>query len=219
MTDEITSSGLTITELYRRLNDRGVSIDRSYLSKIKSGSKPPPSEEITRAIANELGCDSEPLIIASYLSKAPPEFISAFNRLDDLINDVLVYIQKNCNHKQLQQLMDLLISDNLQYKMLDKSFFNLINKGALINSDYINNVISYCRETSNMKQKLCIINTLIKFTTGTIFGLKLPQSTFTPQNIDVSLNPFSKEELSIDEIDYLKESLELYRKQKINWNK
>ncbi|ELK39077.1 helix-turn-helix domain-containing protein [Brevibacillus agri] len=69
----IKASGLTLGEIVMKLNFKGISIDRSYISKLKNGSKPPASEEVTRALAEVTGGDPEPLIIAAYKEKAPPE--------------------------------------------------------------------------------------------------------------------------------------------------
>lgn len=69
----IEDSGLSLGEIAIRLSNKGIKIDRSYISKLKNGNKPPASEEITRALAEVTGGDTDALLLAGYIEKAPDE--------------------------------------------------------------------------------------------------------------------------------------------------
>ncbi len=69
-------SGLTLrkaADLIRK--ESGMRIDHSYLSKLKSGTKPPASDGLNEAIAKVLNLDSVELKVAAYCEKIPPEVL------------------------------------------------------------------------------------------------------------------------------------------------
>ncbi|WP_438494982.1 XRE family transcriptional regulator [Paenibacillus sp. IHBB 3054] len=59
-----------ITELY------GIQIDSSYLSKLRSGEKPPASDKINDVLAKFLDLDAIELKAAAYREKIPPEVLA-----------------------------------------------------------------------------------------------------------------------------------------------
>lgn len=63
------ASGL-IEELY------GIQIDSSYLSKLRSGEKPPASDKINDVLAKFLDIDAVDLKAAAYQEKIPPEVLA-----------------------------------------------------------------------------------------------------------------------------------------------
>jgi len=68
----ISKSGLSLAEIARRMNeDKGIKVDRSYISKLRNFPKYPATEEINRALAEVTNGDPEELILAAYLEKAP----------------------------------------------------------------------------------------------------------------------------------------------------
>ncbi|ASA25390.1 helix-turn-helix domain-containing protein [Paenibacillus donghaensis] len=69
----IEESGLSLGEIAIRLSNKNIKIDRSYISKLKNGNKPPASEDISRALAEVTGGKSQELLMASYIEKAPEE--------------------------------------------------------------------------------------------------------------------------------------------------
>lgn len=73
LSEYIEKSGLSLGEIAQRMNAKGISIDRSYISKLKNGQKPPASEEVSRALAEVTGGDPEKLVLAGYIEKAPKE--------------------------------------------------------------------------------------------------------------------------------------------------
>lgn len=74
----IEESELSLGEIAIKLSSKGLSIDRSYISKLKNGNKPPASEEVTRALAEVTGGDVQALLIAGHIEKAPKEVKTAF---------------------------------------------------------------------------------------------------------------------------------------------
>lgn len=77
----IENSGLSLGEISLRLKNKKIEISKSYISKLKNGSKPPASEELNRALAEITGGDPEQLIIAGYLEKAPAGVKEKFSHL------------------------------------------------------------------------------------------------------------------------------------------
>jgi transcriptional regulator with XRE-family HTH domain len=70
----IKESGLSLGEIAKRMQEeKGIKIDRSYLSKLRNDPKYPASDDINRALAEITGGDSSKLILAAYYEKAPKE--------------------------------------------------------------------------------------------------------------------------------------------------
>lgn len=79
----IEKSGLSLGEISLKLSNRGIDISRSYVSKLKTGSKPPASDELNKALSEVTGGDPVKLIIAGYLEKAPDEFIESMKIVEE----------------------------------------------------------------------------------------------------------------------------------------
>ncbi|MDP2856817.1 MAG: S24 family peptidase [Bacillota bacterium] len=69
--DMIDKSNLTLREIADRCRSRGVPLDPSYISKVQSGRQAPPSEEISRALAQACGGDADDLVFEGYTDRAP----------------------------------------------------------------------------------------------------------------------------------------------------
>lgn len=68
----VSKSGLSLNEIVKKMAEKGVKIDRSYISMLKNnGTKNPASEEINRALAEATGGDPDTLVLAAYLDRAP----------------------------------------------------------------------------------------------------------------------------------------------------
>lgn len=78
----IEDSGLSLGEIARRAKERGVKLDRSYLSKLKNGEVNPPSDEISNAIAEVLGVDPIKLIWAATIEKSHPSIKKSLMLID-----------------------------------------------------------------------------------------------------------------------------------------
>lgn len=77
----IARSELTLDEITERLSkDFGLDISKSYLSQVQNGKVNPASPEINKALALITGGDSENLLLAAHLNKAPEEIKEKFSR-------------------------------------------------------------------------------------------------------------------------------------------
>lgn len=75
LTSYIKDSGLSLGEISKKmLDEKGVRIDRSYISMLRNNkTKNPASDEINRALAEITGGDPDKLVYAAYIEKAPKE--------------------------------------------------------------------------------------------------------------------------------------------------
>ncbi|WP_108994107.1 hypothetical protein [Paenibacillus agaridevorans] len=68
----IEESNLSLGEISSNLAMKNIKVDRSYISKLKNGNKPPASEEVTKALADITGGDYKKLLIAAQMEKMKP---------------------------------------------------------------------------------------------------------------------------------------------------
>lgn len=78
----IKEKNISLAEIARRLKDEGVNIDRSYVSKFRSGALPPPSDEVTVALAKVLEVDPTILLWAATIEKSHPELKRTLMKVD-----------------------------------------------------------------------------------------------------------------------------------------
>jgi hypothetical protein len=74
----VAESGKTSKEIIDECNKRGRNIDKAYMSKLLNDKVPPPSEEISRMIADICEFDEKKLVLEGYIDKAPKEIYEAF---------------------------------------------------------------------------------------------------------------------------------------------
>ena len=75
----INNSNLSLRKIAELCNEKGFSIDHSYISKLKNAKMPPPSEELSRVLAEVLSAESDELVIEGYKEKAPDEIRNLLN--------------------------------------------------------------------------------------------------------------------------------------------
>jgi len=79
----IKKSGLSLAEIARRMNDeKGIKIDRSYISKLRNHPKYPAAEDVNRALAEITGGDPDALVMAGYYQTAPIEVKRSLDKLN-----------------------------------------------------------------------------------------------------------------------------------------
>lgn len=78
LTEYINKAGISLRQIAKMCNEKGFSIDHSYISKLKNGKMPPPSEELSRVLAEVLNGDPDALVIEGYKEKAPNEIKRIF---------------------------------------------------------------------------------------------------------------------------------------------
>lgn len=130
----IESSGLTLDQIVDRCKQRGVEIHPTYISKLRKGLRPAPSEEISKALAESLGQNPDDLILAGHLERTPTPIaekhfeheevlnsiiLPALEKLknnDELLRDLLAGTEQNVELGDLRSLLDSLsIADQLKW--------------------------------------------------------------------------------------------------------
>jgi repressor LexA len=79
LSEYIKRSAYSLRKVAELCNEKGFSIDHSYISKLRNGKKPPPSEELSRVLAEVLNGDPETLVVEGYKEKAPEEIKNLLN--------------------------------------------------------------------------------------------------------------------------------------------
>ncbi len=101
----IENSNLSYKDIKDKLEQKGISIDKSYLSKLVNGKLPPPREEISRAISQICNVDERFLVLEAYYDKSPQE-----------IKDILSYLQKIITMTEIKIITE---NANIDTKQLD----------------------------------------------------------------------------------------------------
>jgi SOS-response transcriptional repressor LexA/transcriptional regulator with XRE-family HTH domain len=93
----IRGSGLSHREISRRCKDRGTSVSQAYISQLAKGDVPPPSEEVSRVLAEVTGGDADKLLMAAYMEKAPDEvkdILKKSENIDQLLKKIFQFYSK-----------------------------------------------------------------------------------------------------------------------------
>ncbi|MCU6794863.1 hypothetical protein OB236_22375 [Paenibacillus sp. WQ 127069] len=231
LSNYIKKSGLNLAEISTLLKQKGITIDRSYISKLKSGTKPPASEDITRALAEVTGGDPDTLVNVGTTDKAPEEIKQFIANIENLLWDTIDYIVTKGDISQLLELISRIEQANLSSTYVGI----LTNKEERFNFGAIAERLSifeiYGRDTFSLTDKLNLFNVVLRFYKDfnetpiekilsekdlqihTIFGpMKLPTTS-----INMMITNGRKESLTEDEGEFLQRSLEVYRLQKAKW--
>ena len=101
----IEDSNLSYKDIKDKLEQKGIHIDKSYLSKLVNGKLPPPRDEISKAISQICNVDERFLVLEAYYDKSPQE-----------IKDILYYLQKMVTMSAIPELAK---KANIDAKQLD----------------------------------------------------------------------------------------------------
>lgn len=112
----IEDSGMTLEQIAHECVKRGVKIHPTYIGKLRNGQRPAPSEDISRALAEVLGCDAEKLILLGYIEKAP-----------ESVRKILSFYMKNLDGL-LQVTASLFIDPELSDEEAEREIKNIVNK-------------------------------------------------------------------------------------------
>ncbi|WP_168121925.1 helix-turn-helix transcriptional regulator [Paenibacillus sp. HB172176] len=89
----IEKSKLSLGEISLKLAAKNIKVDRSYISKLKNGNKPPASEEITKAIAEITGGDVNKLIVAGQMERLKPVLEELGQEgFEEFLNSIIGYM-------------------------------------------------------------------------------------------------------------------------------
>nr|PZN02956.1 MAG: hypothetical protein DIU66_08505 [Bacillota bacterium] len=90
----IKQSGKTLEQISKECAQKGVKIHPTYISKLRLGKRPAPSEEISRVLAEVTGGDPQRLIIKGYIEKIPDDLkdqlglYKYLSNIDDIADEV-----------------------------------------------------------------------------------------------------------------------------------
>lgn len=129
----VTDSGYNAKQIIEECNNQGRKIDKAYLSKLLNNKIPPPSEKVSRIIANVCNADERLLVLEGYIDKAPKEIIDAFNSIrymatisalnmfsNKINNDLLDKLEKELNEEPLANfIIDLIDNKANNVKILN----------------------------------------------------------------------------------------------------
>lgn len=105
LSEYISNAKISMRKIAEKCNERGFSIDHSYISKIRRGIKPPPSEDLSRIIAEVCGGDPEALVLEGYKEKAPDK-VKSLIEVGTAVNKEGI-IQKPDSSKKYSMVIEL----------------------------------------------------------------------------------------------------------------
>ena len=88
--DMINASELSLRQISKRCEDLNLKITPSYISQLKNGKLPPPSEEVSLILAKVCGSDKQAhLVFQGYMEKAP-SMIKEYMLASSTLNKVML---------------------------------------------------------------------------------------------------------------------------------
>lgn len=121
----IRESQLSLRKLSKRCNDLGLKITPSYISQLKNGKLPPPSEEVSLVLAKACGSDKQAyLVFQGYIEKAPnmvKEYMVASSNLNKILLESLCKEENRSFTEQIEEYikeLDILAAMELSSEYL-----------------------------------------------------------------------------------------------------
>lgn len=131
MLDEIIKkSELSLRQISKRCEDLNLKITPSYISQLKNGKLPPPSEEVSLIIAKACGSDRQAhLVFQGYMEKAP-SMIKEYMLASSSLNKVMLESLCKATNKSYTREMDEYIKglDILAALELSSKYVNIDEK-------------------------------------------------------------------------------------------
>lgn len=176
----IKKCGLSLRQITKRCIDMNYEITPSYISQLKNGKLPPPSEEISKTLAYVCG-EKEPmrLVFQGYLEKAP-EMIKEYILKSSSLNKQLLQFLSQEENQQLSENfsdylnhLDIITSLDLSIKYMNSknesnitSFLQEMNtlSGAVQKSENENAETSYFFLRDSSMEPLISMNAHITIT-------------------------------------------------------
>ena len=134
----IASTNYTAQEIINKCAEKGIKMDKAYMSKLRNNKVPPPSEDVSRVISKVCDVDERFLVLEGYIDKAPKEIKEAFvsikfmttiatlNCLDNYVSeDILKAIEDELNKEPLSDFIISLIDNNAKNFSITKDSFKI----------------------------------------------------------------------------------------------
>ncbi|OPH61796.1 hypothetical protein BC351_00720 [Paenibacillus ferrarius] len=125
--EAIEKSSFSLGQLAEILNEQGLSVDKSYLSKLQNGKVPPANEITNKALAKLLNINEDKLIISAFFEKAPIELIQRTNRIGE-IHKLLPLVRESIDllkEKKTVKNESSMMIDVLMYQLGLQSYMSL----------------------------------------------------------------------------------------------
>ncbi len=152
----IYESSMSLGEISIQMKEKNHPIDRSYISKLKNGTRPPASEKVNRALAEVLGGDPDKLIIAGYIEKAPKEIQELIsNYVDSIDTYTAIVAMFFAEPEQMKQVKD--IYENLKNLPIENRLdfiTNKFNRMIIARPDILKDLSISTRVTDNSIKKI-----------------------------------------------------------------
>jgi len=120
--DYIKKSGYTLDEISEKLQDKGLTATKQYLSRLQNGKNPPASEELNKALAEVTGGSPDTLIMIGYLEKAPEPVKTLLSELET--TDLYL-------NKALEAVLSFQSLRDDFFQQITKSFYMLLREEQL----------------------------------------------------------------------------------------
>lgn len=104
----IKKRGLTLRQITQRCQEKGLTIDPSYISKLQTGRLPPPTENVSRILAEVLEANPNEFAYYGYLAKAPEIIRTHLQSDTHELSEALLYANRilNLSPKLRQKLIN-----------------------------------------------------------------------------------------------------------------
>lgn len=129
----IKNCGISHREVSRRTKEKGVSVSQPYISQLVNGDVNPPSEEVSRILAEVTNGDADELIMAGYVEKAPIEIkniIAQSRNIDELLKTVFTFYLK---FSDISSLSDAATAQGINVSA--EALKDLLNEQSIIKFD------------------------------------------------------------------------------------
>lgn len=94
LSEMVEKSHMTLREIADKAKKKGVPIDPSYISKLQTGKQPPPSEDISKVLAEVCNSDPDSLVWEGYMEKAPEIIRSYVEKTMDYLRDTFIMVME-----------------------------------------------------------------------------------------------------------------------------
>jgi SOS-response transcriptional repressor LexA len=121
----IEKSGLTLDQITEICKKNGVTIHPTYISKLRKGLRPAPTEDISKALAEACGQSSDKLVFVGYLEKTPSPIIEKFVEYEEIFYVVKKALLELCNDAEFLDRLSKKVGQKMTFEKMCILFDNL----------------------------------------------------------------------------------------------